>query len=189
MAFTTALYYPWIDIHDEAWLKSAILYWDTIHTIVPRSMDRPYTSQSATICADEQVLLPLHVESGMEDIEELAEDVLRYLSSNEAAEFLLTADNSSRVYVHPEKLPGTLQHLVQLHPEKLSNEIRHIIQRIGLVRDADDDWLHVDARFADFYMTLLATRLSDSRGIGLLTSMPSGSRLASTFNVDVACPL
>lgn len=30
MLFEHALYYPTIDIKDEAWLKSAVLLWDTI---------------------------------------------------------------------------------------------------------------------------------------------------------------
>ena len=38
MAFTRALYYPTIDISNEAWLKTAILYWDEINTIVPLSL-------------------------------------------------------------------------------------------------------------------------------------------------------
>lgn len=39
MAFTRALYYPTIDITNEQWLKTAILYWDEISTIVPSSID------------------------------------------------------------------------------------------------------------------------------------------------------
>ena len=30
-----ALYYPFIDIQNEKWLKTALLYWDEIRTIVP----------------------------------------------------------------------------------------------------------------------------------------------------------
>ena len=184
MAFTKALYYPWIDIRDEAWLKNAILYWDTIHTIVPRSMRNPYRSDAAALCADEEILIPLHVQSGMEDIEDLSDEVLRYLSSAEAAEFLLGAEERSQVYVHPEKLPHDLRRLVRMHPDKLSDEIRHMVHHVGLAQGEDGELLNVDARFADFYMTLLATRLSESHGIGLLTSMPSGGRLASTFKMD-----
>jgi hypothetical protein len=46
MAFTKSLYYPWIEIKDEAWLKNAFLYWDTIQTIVPESviLCAPYLS-------------------------------------------------------------------------------------------------------------------------------------------------
>ncbi len=47
MAFTRALYYPTIDITNETWLKTAILYWDEINTIVPSSISHPY-KQPAT---------------------------------------------------------------------------------------------------------------------------------------------
>ena len=33
--FKDALYYPFIDVHDEAFLRTAVLYWDTLSTIVP----------------------------------------------------------------------------------------------------------------------------------------------------------
>jgi hypothetical protein len=35
MAFTKALYYPRIEVPNEGWLKTAILYWDEVKTIVP----------------------------------------------------------------------------------------------------------------------------------------------------------
>lgn len=38
MSFTKALYYPTIDILNEDWLKTAVLFWDEINTIVPESM-------------------------------------------------------------------------------------------------------------------------------------------------------
>ena len=40
--FERALYYPTIDIQNEAWLKSAALFWDRIETIVSESEERPY---------------------------------------------------------------------------------------------------------------------------------------------------
>lgn len=33
MAFTKALFYPTIDIKNENWLKTAILFWDEINTL------------------------------------------------------------------------------------------------------------------------------------------------------------
>lgn len=35
MSYTKALYYPTIDIEDSEWMKTAILFWDEINTIVP----------------------------------------------------------------------------------------------------------------------------------------------------------
>ncbi len=42
---TQALFYPWIDIRDEAWLKTSLLYWDSVRTIVPESIDAPYSTE------------------------------------------------------------------------------------------------------------------------------------------------
>jgi hypothetical protein len=29
-----ALFYPWIDIRDEAWLKASLLYWDSVRQLL-----------------------------------------------------------------------------------------------------------------------------------------------------------
>lgn len=36
--FTSALYYPYILIPDNLWLRRAILYWDSINPIIPRKV-------------------------------------------------------------------------------------------------------------------------------------------------------
>ena len=81
---TQALYYPWIDVCDEAWLKTALLYWDSVRTIVPESIDTPYSTNTGRALEDAAFLTPLRVHSGMEEIEELAEDVLKYLGTAES---------------------------------------------------------------------------------------------------------
>jgi len=40
-AFTSALYYSYIDIPDTEWLKTAALFRDSISTIVPKSIKHP----------------------------------------------------------------------------------------------------------------------------------------------------
>ena len=66
MAFTRALYYPTIDISNEAWLKTATLYWDEINTIVPSSIVHPYKRHTTQFLADEGVIRPLFVNSNMD---------------------------------------------------------------------------------------------------------------------------
>jgi hypothetical protein len=63
MSFTHALYYPWIDIRDQGWLKSATLYWERISTIVPVSIENPYQSAEARILQEEGILAPIGVNS------------------------------------------------------------------------------------------------------------------------------
>ncbi|MFA5383678.1 MAG: DUF6236 family protein [Eubacteriales bacterium] len=185
MAFTKALFYPWIDIRDEAWLKSAMLYWENIQTIVPMTFKQPYTNRTAKEFYDEGLLLPFYVQSGMEDIKKLTDDVLKYLDSPEGAEVLMPREYIDYSFVHPNKLPNEIREIVEIHPEKLPYEIRHRIEKdINRV-----DWISVDSRFANFYMTLLATRLSDRTGAGLLTETTVNNKLSNAAKLDAKLSL
>ena len=99
MAFTRALYYPTIDISNEAWLKTAILYWDEINTIVPSSIDHPYKQCTTQFLADEGVIKPLFVNSDMDLIEGLTNDVLNYLNSNEGYQVLTHPENGIAMHL------------------------------------------------------------------------------------------
>jgi hypothetical protein len=185
MAFTKSLYYPWIDIPDEAWLKTAGLYWDKIQTIVPSSIENPYQSVTARAMQDASILSPLHVTPELEDIEELAPVVLDYLNSDEGMQLLSGADGEI-TRLHPEKLPGSLGRLSRMHPGKLAYEIEYMLRDMGLSATGDDGFLRVDSRFAEFYMTLLASRLSDSVGAGLVTSSALPHNLSVKVKADAS---
>jgi len=180
-----ALYYPWIDIHDEAWLKSSVLYWDSVRTIVPESIANPYESDAGRALQDAGFLMPLRVISEMPEVEALADDVLTFLASEEGVELLLDSGDGCRHYIHPQKLPYMLRELEgmsRLHPEKLPHEIRHALRRLGMHQDGD--WFRVDGVFAKYYMTLLATRLAERLGHALVTELPAADRLAVAARLD-----
>ena len=73
-----ALFYPWIDIQDEAWLKSSLLYWDSVRTIVPESISAPYSTETGRALEVTGFLKPLRVHSDMNEIEALAEDAMSF---------------------------------------------------------------------------------------------------------------
>ncbi|MDY0301164.1 MAG: DUF6236 family protein [Trichlorobacter sp.] len=185
MAFTKSLYYPWIDIRDEVWLKTAGLYWDKIQTIVPAPIKNPYQSPTARAMQDASILSPLHVTPELEDIEELAPIVLRYLNSDEGLQ-LLSGTDSEITRLHPEKLPGSLGRLSRMHPGKLAYKIEYMLRDMGLSVPGDDGFLRVNNRFAEFYMTLLASRLSDSIGAGLVTSSALPHNLSVKVKADAS---
>ena len=99
------LYYPWIDIRDESWLKTSLLYWDSVRTIVPESIESPYSTETGRALQDAGFLVPLRVQSGMEEIEELTDDVLTYLNTSEGTALLVTGTERRRHSLHVEKLP------------------------------------------------------------------------------------
>lgn len=181
---TQALYYPWIDVRDEAWLKTALLYWDSVRTIVPESIEAPYSTDTGRILQDAGFLVPLRIHSGMDEIEDLAADVLTYLETPEGAELLIAPRSGRRDDIHVEKLPYKLRGLTDIHPLKLPYVIRDLLHELGVPSGRGPDWLRVDEKFANFYMTLLASRLSERIGARLLTSLAPADRLAVVARFD-----
>jgi hypothetical protein len=125
-----ALFYPWIDIRDESWLKTAVLYWDSVRTIVPESIDAPYSTETGSALESAGFLVPLRVQTGMEEIEDLTDDVMAYLGTAEGAELLFADSGGYRHDIHVEKLPYSLRRITEMHPEKLPSEIRYMLERM-----------------------------------------------------------
>lgn len=58
-----ALFTPWIDIRDETWLTTSLLYWDLVRTIVPESIEAPYSTDTGRVLEQAEYLVPLRVHS------------------------------------------------------------------------------------------------------------------------------
>lgn len=114
----------------------------------------------------------------MDEIEELAGDVLTYLGFAEGAELLIAGHRGRMRDIHMEKLPYELGRLADIHPEKLPFEYTPPSPQLlrGQLGAGGWDWIRVDERFANFYMTLLASRLADRVGAGLLTSLAAAEQ-------------
>src|SRR3990172_3947717 len=178
-----ALYYPWIDIQDEMWLKTSLLYWDSVRTIVPESIDSPYASETGRALQDAGFLVPLRVHSGMEEIRELTDDVVTYLNTREGGELLVAGANDRRHLIHVDKLSTNLVRLPMFH-QKFGHEVLHFLSSRASPSDRGSGWLDVDEGFAHFYMTLLANRLAERIGAALLTSIPEAESLALAARLD-----
>lgn len=183
MAFTAALYYPWIEVQDERWLATAAMYWETIQTIVPRGLTTPYRNAASQELADAGVLQPLLVHSDEDEIEDLATDVLTYLRTEEGSDLLFGRGRQGGTRMHGDKLPRVIRDFAHIHPEKLPREVRRELTMLSQEREG---WLRVDRRFADFYMTLLANRLAERRAIGLLTASTLADRLSAKARAGAA---
>lgn len=178
-----ALFYPWIDIRDEAWLKTSLLYWDSVRTIVPESIDAPYSTETGRALQDAGFLVPLRVHSGMQEIEELTDDALTYLNTSEGGELLVMGTEDRRHLIHVDKLSTSLVRLPMFH-QKFGHEVLHFLSRRASPSSRGSDWLQVDEGFALFYMTLLANRLSERISAALLTPIPTAERLALSARLD-----
>lgn len=59
-----------------------------------------------------------------------------------------------------------------------------MLQELAAPSERGVEWLRVGDGFANFYMTLLANRLSEGAGARLLTSIPAADRLAVTARLE-----
>jgi hypothetical protein len=178
-----ALFYPWIEIKDDQWLKTSLLYWDEFRTIVPESLRNPYNTDSTIALSDEGLLQPIRVRSDLDEIEDLADSVLTYLSTNEGARIVASNGHRGSV-IHEEKLPYQFEKFADIHPEKLPHRVRDELRHLFRKSNRDGSWLTVDSGFADYYMTLLATKLSERTGASLVTDNSMANDLAVAIHLD-----
>ena len=146
---TKALFYPTIEINDENWLKSTLLFWDEIRTIVPESIHSPYNNRTTSILSEREILKPETVNPDHHIVRELSENMLEFLNTEEGFQLLTSSSPISRLHkdkmsqIHSEKFGERMERLLRMHPSKMSHELRYILE------DAmDDGFLLVNSSFA-----------------------------------------
>ncbi len=169
MSFTKALYYPSIEIDNDNWLKSSVLFWDSISTIVPAQFENPYQNNRSSIVLKENgILSPYYIDSISQPVKEIAKDVLKFLDTDEGRNLLFESgtDGTEKSKIHSAKFPGEILELV-------------------VEKSNPNKWISVDREFANFYMTILANKICDSGRFVLLTDDNLSSNLSDVTRVDV----
>lgn len=168
MPIKKALYYPYIEIQDETWLKNSLLYWDKIQTIVPDSIENPYETITGLELSNANILKPYYVNSGMDEIENLTGEVIQYLTTPEGQGVLQNKDtNDQDYYIYTAKLPNSIKKLLKTYK-----------------MDESKDAIKLNRTFTDFYMTLLATNISSNINAELLTDTNMNDKLATRVKLD-----
>ena len=181
MVSSCALYYPTIDISDEAWLKNAYLFWDGIRTIVPQSLEgKAYHNNTSQFLEGEGYLQPILVNPSEPVVRNLVSKVKRYAKSKEGIACLNQevsfnndsnpySDDRAAFYLHSEKLPLVRQEMLE---DKVGN----------------DGWARVSGNFANFYMTLLANDIANRKSLTLLTDTPTLANLTTKYSENSVKP-
>lgn len=227
----TALYFPHIDIHDPAWLRSAILFWDEIQTIAPSAIENPYKLEDTKICQEEGYLRPLRCDLHPHVIEDLGRKIMRLVdrendnwwsvnrTGNPVFQSVRYAEDFAReiegafheVNMHPQKMSPELREfalqfglsrmhqgkipprvqrmfnslrMAQMHPEKVPHVMRDLFEMRQFTGASDGEWLLVDSRFADAYMSALAAKLSQQLTMSPLTSYERAQGMSFRFMFD-----
>ena len=165
----TGLYYPTIEINNDDWLKSAILLWDRIETIVPEGNTNPYRRRATKYLSDEGLLVPHVVNPFNREVAVLAEDVYMYLRTAEGRQSLRRArqirTNNVDYFVRNERKLYREYDDFFIHLAKFPYILQNMLSNYA----TDDGYIMVGASFMNYYMTLLANRICQMNHLSLLT--------------------
>lgn len=141
--FGSALYYPYIDIPDSKWLRSAILFWDELKTIVPETIKDPYKKEDTEILWKEGFLAPLRCDFHPDLLNTLGKRVMSLMDIGGPGERIynrgLNEDPNRNALIHAEKMGMKIRRQfdqARIYPEKLSPELREFLMRGGMA------WVH-----------------------------------------------
>lgn len=187
MLFENALYYPTIDIKDEAWLKSAVLLWDTISTIVPESEDEPYKNEWTRAFAQAGIVSPHKVNPYNVNFQGLGDEVKAYLNTTEGKRSFKPTVGKRGDYRSYNEIIREFQLSEAIWREY--GDFKISAEKFGyglqdVIRDFinDDGYVIASKAFMNFYMTSLANNIcqqEDSKA--LLTDLTYTSDLTSTM--------
>jgi hypothetical protein len=165
MELANALYFPYLEIRNETWLKTAALYYSKLLRIVPAEV----TVRDGNAARE--------LVDGCGFIENVE-------GSDEAEIVAIDFVNEMRQKSPwPQTLPDmfrkrrdfkSIQFPTRLHVNKLTYSTLGALAEMGLAEDyrrlaPRQHWIKVEPRAAAIYMTMLAERIAERRGISTVT--------------------
>ncbi|MBH8557905.1 DUF6236 family protein [Hymenobacter negativus] len=164
----TILYYPTIDIPRADWLRHALLYWDEVSSIVPKSWDNELLlelSPEIHYLMDEEQFRPVKPEEltdkpdNWEAFEAFQVEFKETVRSDEFQGFLKRRAGSHSIKIHSNKVGNSSR----IHSNKTNNGIYEFLEELGLAkRNQDSEWIDFENSVAMLYMSLLAKYLADA---------------------------
>ena len=189
-AFSNALYYPDIDIQNTDWLKTAVLFWDSISTIVPESVKKPYCEYETEYLADINFLRPLIVKSDDKSVVAIEKDIVEMMHSTEVAHKRFSPELSKINYIHGDNIslkvkeelklgaiyPPTKKMERKLHTkyEDFWQQRRNITMQDmdrGYLKFGDEAYF-IDDDIVIMYMSALTNRLCVDHSLAMVTDKP-----------------
>lgn len=161
------LYFPYINIPYNNWLKKTLLYWDEIGTIVP--MDFINYPEKMTFEMQELVKAGL--------VKQIIPNSYTSDSNYKFSESFINLIKSSNI----ESKNLDFKEGSKLHIDKFGYEIATFLTEIGLAKSLEHPWYLVESHTANLFMSYLASFLGNHSEINMQPITDSVSIL-STFN-------
>lgn len=164
------LYYPFIHVRDEAWLKLSALYWDDMTRIVPKSYT-PRDTRDVRALEDAGVLKRIDPASYEEPVGELFSLLLERHSHKLAARYDVTQrdawpENRERFGIGLSVARTPPSSLAFIHGSKLEPALtEQLLKRKLALPSRDRRWLGMHPAIVRAYMLALAAEIANRRGL------------------------
>lgn len=154
----TILYYPNINIQDGQWLRNALLYWDSISSIVPYD-DYGDLSPELLYLQNSGIYEPIYPQDLFcsEYADDFCKAIVKRISRYEKGQDKnFSRVGAGKVRIHKEKICAPALHKL-IHYRKLPPELFDYFTDQKYINDYNTDgWMEIDAKIAQIYMRTLA---------------------------------
>ena len=159
----SVLYFPHIEIRNKSWLKNALLLWDHVYRIVPKSY-KPIDDEEMTRAVDAGLVRAVTLEDG--DVRGFAEEFQDFVDN---LPFLPAGlDEMETAHLHPEKIDAHLYPLLEQYAVDQSN----------------DGWIELPRDIVRGYMFFLSNQVAKRRQLGRCTDDKYSYAVAAYFSED-----
>ena len=175
------LYYPSINIQDGDWLRNAILYWDEICSIVPDKNDNYFTTEITALqeLGIYRALYPsdLFVSGAFSSFEK---EALRKIKNETQGTFY----KNSRHTVKPVNLSKIKWNGLNsaIHYNKMPSKILDYMIEHKLVETSDSQWVLMEEKTADIFMSTLAKYLAKIDSEDVIIGTDKNESMYSAFS-------
>ena len=145
-----ALYYPYINLPNDSWLRTAVLFWDTINPIVPSSIYHKMDSESLLKILERNgaatAVYPDECASG-DKADVLTESILNYAEH----------------YKESISEKSLLESYSKIHTHKMPWRLIDELKKMDLLKELPDDydWYYLYKPIGDIFMGELARILAN----------------------------
>jgi hypothetical protein len=159
----SVLYFPQIEVRDAGWLRNALLLWDHVYRIVPRTYS-PKDSDEVKKVVDAGLLRPVFVEKA--DTEALTREFTSFLHGLEF-------------------YPAGLEHdeMARLHTDKIDATLYPILEKYAAAQ-GEDGFLELPSEVVRGYMFFLANHVANRRNLVRCTDSREAYAIAPFFSED-----
>lgn len=186
-----ALYYPYIHVRDDAWLKAAALHWPKLARLLPSGYPADDSDVARALADELGFLVPVdtmrHARGAAEDLHVLVEQNTDELRERYGTDTWFPADpppGASAGGVRGTELPSLAFLYDREVPSQLGDRLVELGLAIRIVGHRGSLWLCLHPDLAAVYMTHLAEDVARSNGMSVVTDQPDFHSLLSGWSTE-----